>query len=790
MKNYTLVKEHPDHFLLHNGVAHFKVAKAGLSEPTADKIRAFSGGGELTRNSTHSFYADGGPIEKTPYETGIEAQAQKEAEQKAEKDKKPADADQPFDYVKYNNPDKFSEGGKLTAKSRAEIPQKNFALPGGRYPIEDANHARNALARVSQHGSPEEKAEVRSKVEHKYPGIKQNFSDGGQAATPEVTEAVHQAASDPQHAGQSQADTDAEAARQARYAKIRETNTANMSNGNYAGGGPVASNSVNDISNETQSQAIGRYAAGNPATLAKGGAASHHHTNAGKNQLHFHFYDGATIPTQLDKEEGAGPQQATPLDKESAHFAEGTDKGDVASTAADQMTDSDKLAAASNQIQQDTSNQDATIAAASQDAASGPAQNAVSPAVTNQIPASQQISAAPKASAPTPDQNPTMLSDLDKSISQQTQGIQDVAKAQTQGFRDTAKAIGDQVMQQKARNDAYKLAGDNLTKQNEQLFNAVASSKIDPNQFWNSMSTGGKIAASIGILLGGIAGGVNRTHENVVLNQLNNHVQQDIEAQKMDQSNKMSLYKMGLEKYKDQQSAEQFATLQSNALLQGQLQKIAAQTGSQTAMATANQMIGQIGVQNANLRAELAMKQAAMNVMNGPQKVAGVDPNSVRLLINAGVIPKEEVPAAMKEYGDYEKLSTTLDHTDDVFKKAQQNANYTERLANSLPLGSHIPTIRDSSKEYEALTNAWLGNITKDTEGRVTPTDVDLMRGSLPKAGDSPALVQTKLANIKDMIRQKYDFPTLKSYKLLHPNDPVAQSAATRSKKFTESAPR
>lgn len=62
---------------------------------------------------------------------------------------------------------------KLTTGRRAEIPGKDFALPGRRYPVEDASHARNALARVSQHGTPEEKAKVRAKVHAKYPGIGQ-----------------------------------------------------------------------------------------------------------------------------------------------------------------------------------------------------------------------------------------------------------------------------------------------------------------------------------------------------------------------------------------------------------------------------------------------------------------------------------------------------------------------------------------------------------------------------------------------------------------------------------------
>lgn len=60
---------------------------------------------------------------------------------------------------------------KLTAKARKALPKKDFALPGGRYPVEDKNHARNALARVSQFGTPAEKAKVRAKVAARFPSI-------------------------------------------------------------------------------------------------------------------------------------------------------------------------------------------------------------------------------------------------------------------------------------------------------------------------------------------------------------------------------------------------------------------------------------------------------------------------------------------------------------------------------------------------------------------------------------------------------------------------------------------
>ena len=70
---------------------------------------------------------------------------------------------------------------KLTTARRKALPTSEFAVPekrGGKgkagkgaYPIPDASHARNALARISQHGTPEEKAEVRSKVHSRFPNI-------------------------------------------------------------------------------------------------------------------------------------------------------------------------------------------------------------------------------------------------------------------------------------------------------------------------------------------------------------------------------------------------------------------------------------------------------------------------------------------------------------------------------------------------------------------------------------------------------------------------------------------
>ena len=79
------------------------------------------------------------------------------------------------------------KGEHLTAGERQSMPSSDFALPGrgdgpkgagaGSYPIPDASHARNALARVAQHGSSAEQAKVRAAVHRKYPDIGKDRAD-------------------------------------------------------------------------------------------------------------------------------------------------------------------------------------------------------------------------------------------------------------------------------------------------------------------------------------------------------------------------------------------------------------------------------------------------------------------------------------------------------------------------------------------------------------------------------------------------------------------------------------
>jgi hypothetical protein len=60
----------------------------------------------------------------------------------------------------------------LGTKERKKLSKKQFGLPGKRkYPIPDKAHARNALARVAQHGTKAEQKKVKAAVKRRFPSI-------------------------------------------------------------------------------------------------------------------------------------------------------------------------------------------------------------------------------------------------------------------------------------------------------------------------------------------------------------------------------------------------------------------------------------------------------------------------------------------------------------------------------------------------------------------------------------------------------------------------------------------
>ena len=116
-------------------------------------------------------------------------------------------------------------------------------------------------------------------------------------------------------------------------------------------------------------------------------------------------------------------------------------------------------------------------------------------------------------------------------------------------------------------------AGDDQAKE------AFMNSKIDPNHYWASKSTGAKISAAIGMMFGGIGAGL--THgPNLAVEAVNKAIERDMEAQRSDQSQAMNLWKMNREATQNDLQANLLTRNQMLTAVEAKTRMFQAQAGN------------------------------------------------------------------------------------------------------------------------------------------------------------------------------------------------------------------
>lgn len=746
-----------------------------LKEEGEQKI---SGGGQMTRNMTHSYYANGGSTEQkesfhlenpppanlddlykpTPLPTP-DSETPRKLEVPETKEKAmakggymPGTGAAGSAMAAFRKPEKYNEGDEVQSST------KDLG------PMEEMSMLKHGMDVTNENDRAKYKAMKKLKEESGLPMFNDggdtsgaqdfqdafrkatHYADGGTTDNPEQEgffESVKKAFKSPEPTPQPtpQETKDEEIRRKSRLSITDPSNPEAYAKGgttklpHYPGMGGNLTNSakIHDISKENQTEAIKRYADDNPVTLATGGVAAadpkmaqpyakggHVHTqmNQGKNTLHFHFYDGAVVPTALDKEEGAGPQQPTPLDKYvGGEPATGTplDKyvnladpeGDVGDEAENQSiteeTPSVNLSATDvnpgatinqpgptplqQQMAQAQAEQNPTPEQTANNLASAMGQQAPfsapnSNATPTTVAPNQQVRVA-QVPPPAPGMN--LMEQLNRATQLQQDALQKGADAQANYWDSQKDIITKQLSEQQQRYDTYNQVQKQDQDRLDTIFNAVATSKINPDRFWQDKTTGGKILGGIALLLGGVGAGA-AGGPNQAMQIINNRVQQDIAAQKNDQTNTMNMYKLGLQKYHDDQAAYNFATLNANAMVAGQLQRAAAIAGSAQAKAAAQMGIAQLTQQSIPLQQSLAMHQVAMQMASGGAGTQGINPEmlpdemrdrAVRLPNgNLGLSPtKEDAAIARKSFTSLSGMDQQLNQFLTTMKRIGPTVN-------------------------------------------------------------------------------------------------------------------
>lgn len=330
-----------------------------------------------------------------------------------------------------------------------------------------------------------------------------------------------------------------------------------------------------------------------------------------------------------------------------------------------------------------------------------------------------------------------------KAFGEQAAGIQGQAKAEGDVGKQNAlvqQQLADQLVQVGKAADAEHAT---MKADNDRLMKDYGDGKVKPHQFWDNMSNGNRVLAAISLALGGIGGGLTGKGGNVALDIINKSIDDDINAQKANLDKTHNLLSLNMQKSRDMNEAEVRTRINLLSVAQAQMAKNVASGAGPEAQARAQQAMGALDMQKTQLMQSLALQKAATN----PAAPAGA---KIRILV-----PEKQQEGAYKELGEISKAQGLQQSGANIFDKVASLQNIANRVGDPI----------QSKKQITALVEPYIGQLAHESDGRVTPQEMDQMRSLMPAVADTDQTRMVKKSRLLDLIRSKAaPTPILDSY--------------------------
>lgn len=312
-----------------------------------------------------------------------------------------------------------------------------------------------------------------------------------------------------------------------------------------------------------------------------------------------------------------------------------------------------------------------------------------------------------------------------------------LGKAQAGIYEQAQKDLGKRQIDFEKNTQAVRTLIDQTNKE-------IRDQQIDPNKYLGDLSTMGKASTVLGLIFGGIGGGLQRTGQNLALDTLNKLIDRDIAAQKANLDKKTSLLSSYYNQLGDMRTAENMARATMLDQFSNQLKGEAAKSQDPIAKARANQALGQLQMQTAQIIAQTGARQTMMGAAEGKQ----ADP----ALVIKAIIPENQ----QKEYyQELKEMQNTVKSRDNILGAF----NKIEKLA-TIP--SYLTSPIDTRRQVKAIVEPLTALLSKETAGRFTEQDAAMLETLWPAAGDSAQTIRTKKIALDNLISDKLNFPMLK----------------------------
>jgi len=295
------------------------------------------------------------------------------------------------------------------------------------------------------------------------------------------------------------------------------------------------------------------------------------------------------------------------------------------------------------------------------------------------------------------------------------------------------------------RANAFVMAAQNVQTKIEDADRAFREemrkpeNQINPDRFYESMSTGKKIRTMIGIILGGAAGGILR-QENPVMAMLNKEIERDIESQKLAQAGKMNLYKQNLETLKDGRAAYFQTATQLRSIVDMRLQDAKLQLDP-------NNVAGRTAIDAAiaenRLKSQKAKEEIAKYELKQQYKAAAaqgryveipdeLDDRRDRVVRVPG--PKGE---SIKLYARTPGMVKDLQEKSDSIMRAKQTlkeiVEFNRQYGWQFDVGVFDTRMADAAESLNRSANFVVQNLL--AKGTLTPRSEKLITDIFPEAG-------------------------------------------------------
>ena len=319
-------------------------------------------------------------------------------------------------------------------------------------------------------------------------------------------------------------------------------------------------------------------------------------------------------------------------------------------------------------------------------------------------------------------------------------GVQKLAKAQSD-------ILQQQIAQQNQQLQTAQQHYNDYNSDANMIVKNIQDQKIDPSRVWNDKSTVGKIGTVIGLALGGLSAGWNRT-ENPALKLFNQQVEQDLEAQKANLGKQQNLLSALNQHYGNQVEADNMFKVIQGQQIASMIDQAGAQAKTPQAQAAAMQAKGQILSQNAQVLGHMAAQKTALSGIGGSQQQQMDPAQAVPFLV-----PPDQQKEVFKEISQAQNAAKNKDAFLQAFDKADSENTVLGRLTRA---GFTPPSIKAMNMLSLPLIH--------DLEGRVNEYEQKTVQDNMPQPGDKESTVAAKRKAMEDFFDQKMAAPTAKGF--------------------------